>query len=79
MSKIVVTCPHCGQYAEIIEIKCGIFRHGVYKKSHQQINPHMSQKDCEKLTKNAEIFGCGKPFRLVKVNDIYVAEICGYI
>lgn len=72
---LIVTCPHCGEYVEIIELNCRIFRHGVYKKNMTQINPHMPQPECEALVKADEIYGCGKPFRI----NAITAEICDYI
>lgn len=79
-SDIYVDCPHCGFLVKIIKKNCGIFRHGVYKKNNQQIDPHSPKKLCDKLTKKDLIYGCGKPFRLVTVSDgVYLAEICEYI
>ena len=75
---IVVTCPHCEQPVIITKINCGIFRHGVYKKTGKQIKPHLKQCECERLIKNQLINGCGKPFRVVKKDDHYNSEICDY-
>ena len=29
----IVTCPHCQQFIEVLELNCKIFRHGIYKKN----------------------------------------------
>jgi hypothetical protein len=58
-------CPHCGGLVEIIEINCGIFRHGIIKETGQQMDPHSSKEICEHLVENNLIYGCGKPFEIV--------------
>lgn len=77
-----IECPHCKQSIEILEINCKIFRCGVYKDSYKQIDPHMSKNDCERLAKGS-IYGCGKPFILVVVQDgsanSWTATECDYI
>ena len=40
----VFTCPHCEDQIVIEKLRCGIFRHGVMKKTNRSINPHTSQK-----------------------------------
>lgn len=79
-------CPHCGGLIIIEQINCGIFRHGTYKTTGQQIPPHLSQIECERLINNGEIFGCGKPFRhstLQSKEETYEIKkklvICDYI
>ena len=76
---IVVTCPHCKLFIEIEEINCAIFRHGVLKNTNKQINPHSSKEDCDRYVKNNMIIGCGKPFKLIHINNEYKTEICDYI
>jgi hypothetical protein len=76
----VIECPHCKYYVEIIEINCAIFRHGTFKNTGQQINPHSSKSDCDRFVETNIIYGCGKPFRVVKNNEgILEAHICDYI
>lgn len=75
----IVTCPHCKEPIIIVELNCGIFRHGVIIKTGKQMNPHMNQQGCEKLIKTKSIYGCGKPFQIVKKTDIYETVICDYI
>lgn len=76
---IVVQCPHCQEYLEIEEINCGIFRHGVYKTSGEQLYPHLDQRSCEQLVASDQIYGCGKPFQVVFAEGAYIVSICGYI
>ena len=64
-------CPSCGVLIEILEVNCAIFRCGVVKATGEQIPPHASKEEIEKL----EIWGCGKPMRLVDGK----LEICPYI
>lgn len=78
----VVECPHCNNQIQIYrnEINCSIFRHGILKTTGQQIGSHSSKIECDNYILNNLIYGCGKPFRLIKENgDIYKAEICDYI
>ena len=64
-------CPTCGVLIEILEVNCAIFRCGVVKATGEQIPPHASKEEIEKL----EIWGCGKPMRLVDGKLV----ICPYI
>ena len=75
----IVTCPHCHQFIEVLELNCKIFRCGIYKTNLQQMDPHMSKTDCERLKENDLIYGCGKPFRVDIQNREYVSTICDYI
>ena len=74
-----ILCPHCHCLIMIEEVNCAIFRHGVFKNTFEQIPPHLSKSECEHLIYENSIYGCGKPFRLVKVDDKYIPEICDYI
>ena len=80
-SMIIVTCPHCNQCIEVVETNCCIFRCGVYIRNFNQIDPHMSKPECEKLVRENAIYGCGKPFLIKKQSDskTYISEICDYI
>lgn len=79
--EIYLDCPHCNATILIFikDINCGIFRHGIYKKDLQQMNPHEIKENCDRLYYNNEIYGCGKPFRLLCNNSNYIAEKCDYI
>ena len=81
MTEIYVDCPHCLQSILIMsnEINCAIFRHGAYKANLQQMNPHENKEICDDLFDKKLIYGCGKPFRLIKRDDKYVADVCEYI
>jgi hypothetical protein len=68
-------CPHCGISIWIESINCGIFRCGVYKHAYIQIDPHLSQSECERVKEQGLIYGCGKPFRWVDGNLVP----CDYI
>ena len=69
----IVNCPHCQQFIEIIELRCSIFRCGVYKTTYTQIHPHLSEVQCNNLVKKNKIYGCGKSFL---INDMSIAEKC---
>ena len=81
MTSIYINCPHCRQLIEVLksQVNCKIFRHGVFKGSYIQIDPHMSKVLCDKLIQENKILGCGKPFQLVINGNNYSAEICEYI
>ena len=73
---MIVQCPHCEQFIFVEELNCRIFRHGVYKETNLQINPHLAKERCDELVALSLIYGCGKPFRVDADN---VAVECGYI
>jgi len=67
---------------EIMQINCGIFRHGIYKENGQQIGPHSSKELCDQAFSNGLIYGCGKPFSITKnpANpNVFIVAICDYI
>jgi len=66
-----VQCPNCGIMIEILAINCAIFRCGVVKSTGEQIPPHASKEEIEKL----DVWGCGKPMRLVDGKFV----VCDYI
>ncbi len=83
----ILPCPHCYEQIQIYraEHNCCIFRHGVYKQTHHQIPPHAPKEECDRLVSAGAIFGCGKPFRVVRIFDSardhmeIQLEICDYI
>jgi hypothetical protein len=81
MSVLIIVCPHCQEPVMIHQkdINCAIFRHAVFKDTYQQIPPHASKELCDTWQEKGRVYGCAKPFRLVKQGDNYVAEICEYI
>ena len=76
---LFVVCPHCQHFVEILEINCAIFRHAVFKQTGQQLNPHASKEECDRLTEQGQVYGCGKPFQIVTNNGTHEAVECGYI
>ena len=80
-SEIVIVCPHCSESILIYELNCCIFRHGIYKDSGKQIDPHLNKEECTKLFDQQLIYGCGKPFKIIKManSEEYSVEICDYI
>jgi len=78
-NNIIVTCPHCQEFIEILEINCAIFRHAIFRETGQQIHPHTSKELCDQYIKNKLIYGCGKPFKLIVKDDHFFTEICDYI
>jgi hypothetical protein len=76
----LITCPHCNDYIIISELNCGIFRCGIYKKSNEQLDPHLSEENCKKLIKKDLIYGCSKPFQIiVQDNGDWIIQMCDYI
>jgi hypothetical protein len=78
---IIIQCPNCLEFIiiNINEINCGIFRHAVYKNNMISINPHETKINIEKMINNDEIYGCGKPFKIIKNKNKYLAINCEYI
>jgi hypothetical protein len=77
---IVVICPHCSDNVLIEKLNCCIFRHGSLKSDGQQIQPHLKKELCDSLFSNNLIYGCGKPFQIVKDDKgEFIAIKCGYI
>jgi hypothetical protein len=77
--KIYVICPHCQGGVEVEQVNCAIFRHGVFRSNGMQIPPHSSQESCETWSWNNELFGCGKPFKIIKdEQNEWKAIVCEY-
>lgn len=77
-----IACPHCDMLMELPhqEINCAIYRHGVLKATGQQMDPHAPKALCDHLARNGLIYGCGKPFRVVKNRTGgLTVERCGYV
>ena len=79
MEEFIITCPHCLDYIIIRKINCGIFRHGVLIKSGKQIDNHANKNICDNYLKKKKIYGCGKPYQVIKEEGKYKAIICDYI
>jgi len=77
--EFIITCPHCLDYIIIEKINCGIFRHGVLIQTGNQIDPHSNKELCDYYIKNKKIYGCGKPYQVIKEEHTYKVIICDYI
>ena len=75
----VVICPHCFEPILIEKLNCGIFRHGVIKKTGKQMEPHSVKSVCDELKTQDLIYGCGKPFQIKIQDGQYIVSICEYI
>jgi len=75
----ILTCPHCNEPIIIEKINCAIFRHGILKTNGKQIDPHSSKELCDYYINNQLIYGCGKPFKIIYINNNLKTEICEYI
>jgi hypothetical protein len=78
---IIIQCPHCKDYIQVFikEFNCKIFRHGIFKDSLKQIDPHLKKVECDRLKNENLIYGCGKPFELIITGNGYETKICDYI
>ena len=81
MTDILIECVQCKSMIIINkkDFNCKIFRHGVYKKNNEQINPHLNKNECDRLFNEGLIYGCGKPFKLIDDGNKYYTEKCDYI
>jgi hypothetical protein len=79
MVEFVITCPHCLDYIIIKKINCGIFRHGILISNRKQIDNHATKKMCDNYIIKKKIYGCGKPYQIIKEGDEYKVNICEYI
>ena len=77
--KPIIQCPHCNDFIVIQELNCCIFRHGIFKETGQQINPHANKYLCDYYIYNNLIYGCGKPFKIIVNGEKLIVEICDYI
>ena len=78
---IIVQCPHCKDYILVFkkELNCKIFRHGIFKDTMKQIDPHLKKDECDRLVSQNLIIGCGKPFQIIEDNGSFKTIICDYI
>lgn len=78
---LFLSCPYpdCNITIEIAEINCSIFRCGICKETNKQIEPHLSKEECDKLKHDDKIWGCGRPFQFVTINETSKLIICDYI
>ncbi len=69
-------CPWCNGNIEVkeSELNCKIFRHAIYKTTHQQINPHAPKHECEDLVSKGKVYGCAKQFKVITTENGYEVE-----
>lgn len=76
-------CPHCELPIQVEknQVNCSIFRHAIMKEGGTQVNPHAPKNICDKLFEEKKVYGCCKPFRLLKneKGEVNKVEICDYI
>jgi hypothetical protein len=75
----IITCPNCNEFVIIEKLNCGIFRHGIWKETGTQIDPHLCKEECDLLSTKNLIYGCGKPFQIITENEVCKIQKCGYI
>jgi hypothetical protein len=77
----ILPCPHCADLMMIYpsDIKCAIFRHAVFKNTMEPIPPHSTKQTCDELVARNQVYGCGKPFRMILEANGFKAEICDYL
>ena len=77
---LIIFCPHCNEPVLIDKLNCCIFRHGTLIISGKQIDPHATKELCDFYVEKNKIYGCGRPFQIIK-NDKnkLVAIVCDYI
>jgi DNA-directed RNA polymerase subunit RPC12/RpoP len=76
---IIIECPHCKDVVLIEKLNCCIFRHAIMKDTGKQIDPHSSKEICSNLYNKKLIWGCGKPFKIIKNEKEIIVDICDYI
>jgi len=69
--KVIIKCPHCGCPVIIDQLNCNLFRHGVFKDTNEQINPHATDEECDNYISKDLIYGCGKPFVVIETENTY--------
>ena len=77
-----VECPTCQGVILVAphELHCRIFRHGIYRMTGEPIPPHATKEECDSLFFQNMIYGCGKPFQVVRQEDgTELAVLCDYL
>lgn len=77
----IFKCKHCNDdfIVNKNDFNCMILRHGVYKNNMVPMNPHTPKDECDKLSVEGEIFGCGKPLKIITSDNGFDVIICDYI
>ena len=68
-------CPRCFCSLELVEINCGVFRCGIFKRSFESISPHATKGEILEWLSKDMIYGCGTPLELVDGKLV----VCDYI
>jgi len=79
---LIFKCPHCDEIIQVYinELNCCIFRHATLCCNLEQVNPHLAKQHCDSLVDTKQVYGCCKPFRIIKlVDNSYIVEKCDYI
>jgi hypothetical protein len=76
----VFNCPHCLEtiIVSISELNCRIFRHGIYKNTYKQVDPHLNKIECDRLLNEDKVYGCCKPFEIITNNNKLFCVKCDY-
>ena len=77
MKSFLIQCPSCNRPIEVLAVKCGIFRCGVYKKSQRQLGSHAKEEYVKRMLEQDKIYGCGNPFKVDKKS--HMVSKCGWI
>ncbi len=77
---LIFYCPHCNDKLIINtnDLNCKIFRHGQYKDG-RPLDPHAPKVLCDSVVKSDLVYGCAKPFQIIKNEGNYTIKICDYI
>ena len=81
MNDIIDKCPNCKMLVFLPKkfFNCKIYRHGIYKDTFKQIDPHLNKIECDRLSLEGLIIGCGKPFKIGLLDNEYKLVKCDYI
>ena len=76
---LVFNCVWCGNIITVVlkDLNCKIFRHAIYKNNYEQVNPHMSESECNRLVISDSDMCC-KPFEIIEIDNKYYVKKCEY-
>lgn len=74
-------CPHCKMHIHIAwnDVRCRIFRCGVYSDTLIPIPPHSTKEYGDRLLKQNRVYGCTRPFQMIETNGTWHVSACDYI
>ena len=71
---LIFNCPHCDKYI-IIPLSSlngnENFIHAIFINNYEQVDPNLTEIECQYLLENNMVFGCCKKFKIIRQNDIY--------